>query len=147
MSLEIIGAVLLGTLLVFVIYSHFRLTKRTSAAGITKVEPNKQKEKGNMSDLQEIAERAEDYYDAYQRVKEFLLENEIFDQKMMIYFLLMGVVWTASKRGDTVTDEDAVIWLGLQEGDITGITGVPSLPGMNEIPLEEFLDYLNKNHF
>jgi hypothetical protein len=59
----------------------------------------------------------------------------------------MGVVWTATKRNEPITNEDAVIWLNLNEGDITGLTGVPNLPGMNEIPLEEFLDYLNKNHF
>jgi hypothetical protein len=146
MSPEMFGFVLFGLTLVCVIAVHKRLTARAKAANITEHEASTQEET-EMSNLQEVAERAEDYHDAYLKVRDFVLENEIQDEKLTIYFLLMGVVWTATKRNEPITNEDAVIWLNLNEGDITGLTGVPNLPGMNEIPLEEFLDYLNKNHF
>jgi|AntRauTorcE11898_2_1112593.scaffolds.fasta_scaffold11228_3 hypothetical protein len=95
-----------------------------------------------MKELQEVAERAQDYHDSVLLVKEYLADNGIDEQAKIFYFLLMGIVWTAMKRNEKVTDDDANIWLGLEPNTVTGMDGVDRLPEMADIPLDKFLEYL-----
>jgi len=97
--------------------------------------------------LQESAERAKDYHDSVMQVNKYLHLNHIDDPTKTMYFLLMGVVWTAMKRGDELSDEDTNIWLGLEDDTVLGIADIPVLREVAEVPLKDFLDYLKTNYF
>lgn len=98
-------------------------------------------------ELQEVKERAEDYHKVYIQIREFLRDNEITDGRTGAYFLLMGVAWLCVRRDEKITDEDAEIWLNFEPGTISGLTNAATPPGMEGIPLEDFLSYLKTTYF
>jgi len=99
-----------------------------------------------MVELQEVVERVEEYHNTVLSVKDYLRYNEIDEQAKILYFLLMGIVWTATKRNESITDADANVWLNLDDGTVQGIDGVETVPEMASVPLEDFLDYLRTTY-
>jgi hypothetical protein len=100
-----------------------------------------------LPELQEVKERVEDFHNVYIKITEFLRDNEITDGKTGAYFLLMGVAWLSVKRKEEITDEDAEIWLNFEPGTVSGLTNEALLPGLEEVPLDEFLCYLKNTYF
>lgn len=100
-----------------------------------------------LAELQEVKDRVEEYHDSIMRVKKYTEDNEVVDPKENVYFMLMGLVWTATGRNEAMTDEDAVIYLNLEEGVISGLTGVPVANELSHVPLEQYLDYLRDTYF
>jgi len=100
-----------------------------------------------LPELQETLDRAVDFHDTVLEVKGYIEVNEIVDQAHILYFLLMGMLWKATERNESLTDEDAECFLAIEPGTLTGVSGLPIIPEMSAIPLREYLDYLNETYF
>ena len=98
-------------------------------------------------ELQETLDRAVDYHKAVLEVKSYVDANDITEQAHILYFLLMGIVWKSTERGEKLLNEDAEIFLGIEPGGLTGVSELPALPNMSAIPLTEYLEYLNDTYF
>ena len=95
-----------------------------------------------------IGERAEEYFNSIQFAKEYVLSNEVVRTKSIVDCMLMSILWTASKRNDSLTEDDVCMYLNLNvdvdvnKGDIS----VAIVPEMKEWTLEEVLEYVNSIH-
>lgn len=91
----------------------------------------------------EIAERSQDYYDAIEFTKQYILDNEILDHNNIIDSVLLSILWCASKRNDYLTEEDVCLYLNVDEDIKEGDISVELVPEMKEWSLEEILEYVN----
>ena len=98
-------------------------------------------------ELQETFSRASDYHKTIQEVKEFAQEYNVVETKNIVYLIIMGMHWKASTRNEKLTNEDAEIFLNLEEGVLTGIDQLVKTPGMEFLPLNSFLDYYYQAFF
>lgn len=94
----------------------------------------------------EISKRTEEYYNAIQFAKEYVLNNDVVRAKSIVDCMLMSILWTASNRNDSLTEEDVCMYLNVDTEVKKGDISVAIVPEMKEWTLEEVLEYVNSIH-
>lgn len=94
----------------------------------------------------EISKRAEDYFEALEFAKEFVLRNEVIDNRSIVDCMLMSILWCASSRDDELTEEDVCMYLNVDAEVSKGDISVELVPEMKGWTLEEVLEYVNGIH-
>ena len=68
-------------------------------------------DKENLDYLNSISERVLAYDDIRAEVVQFLLDNKIRDVDLATDLFVMGFLWLASQRDETLTDDDLIMFL------------------------------------
>lgn len=105
-----------------------------------------------IEELKEVQERVHEYHDSLKEAANFAVEREIEDNRLILYFMMMGVVWTASARGEELTLADVEVFLNQNleaafDKQYIDSINFPSLKGLASVPLIEFLDYIHQSYF
>jgi len=92
--------------------------------------------------FKEIAERTQDYFDTLEFTKEYIAMHGISDHDGILDCVLLSILWCASKRQDSLTEEDVCVFLNVDETVEKGEISVEIAPEMREWSLEEILEYV-----
>lgn len=68
-------------------------------------------DKENVDYLNSISERVLAYDDIRAEVVQFLLDNKVSDIDIATDLFVMGFLWLANKRDETLTDDDLIMFL------------------------------------
>ena len=63
--------------------------------------------------LENIAERVTYYYEARQVGINFIVNNKIIDNNLIVEVLLITAIWSAYQRDEVLTDEEIAIFFGI----------------------------------
>lgn len=96
--------------------------------------------------LTQLSERAQDYHDALEFARDFVLDNRVTENRSVIDCLLMSILWCASKRDDELTEEDVCTFLNVDADVSKGDISVELVPEMKGWSLEEVLTYVNGSY-
>lgn len=96
--------------------------------------------------LSQVAERAQDYYDAFHTGKQHVLENNITNVHTATSCVLMSILWCASKRNDLLDEQDVCTYLNVDTEVNKGDIATEIIPELAGLPLEEILQYIVNNH-
>ena len=94
----------------------------------------------------QVSERAEEYFDALEFAKEYVLERRVLQNKGIIECMLMSILWVASNRDDNLTEEDVCMFLNVDTAVKKGDISVELVPEMKTWSLEQVLEYVNEIH-
>lgn len=72
-------------------------------------------DKENLDYLKGIAERINNYDDIRADVLEYVLDNEIKDIELATNLFVAGFLWNASRREETLSTEELIMFLGSEE--------------------------------
>lgn len=72
-------------------------------------------DKENLNYLKGIAERISDYDDIREYVLEYVLDNQIKDIELATNLFVAGFLWNASRREETLSTEELIMFLGSEE--------------------------------
>ena len=96
--------------------------------------------------LSQIGERAEEYFNALEFAKEYVLERQLSRNRGIIDCMLMSILWVASNRDDNLTEEDVCMYLNVDTEVKKGDISVELVPEMKTWSLQEVLEYVNGIH-
>lgn len=105
-----------------------------------------------IEELREVQERVHAYHDGIEQSLQFADRRSIDDNRLILYFMMMSILWTASSRRDEITIDDVEIYTNqdlranFDEKYVNSLQ-FPTLAGIDSIPLEEFLDYIHQTYF
>lgn len=92
--------------------------------------------------FKEISQRSQDYYDAVIHTKEYIQTKNLSTTKTMVDCILMSILWVASTRDESLTEEDVCIYLNVDAEVKKGDVSVEICPEMKQWSLDEVLDYV-----
>lgn len=93
--------------------------------------------------LSEISEKATEYYESLEFTKDYVIQNTDMQHETVTDCMLMSILWTASKRGDELTEDDVCVFLNIEPDCEPGDISVQIVPEMQGWSLEEVLEYVN----
>jgi len=96
--------------------------------------------------LSQVSERAQDYHEALEFARDFVLDHQVADNRSVIDCLLMSILWCASKRDDELTEEDVCMFLNVDAEVSKGDISVELVPELKGWSLEEILTYVNGSY-
>jgi hypothetical protein len=96
--------------------------------------------------LEQIAERSQEYFDALQFAKQYVLDNDILEKRRIIDCVLLSILWCASNRNDELTEDDVCTLLNVDVVVKKGEISVELVPEMKLWTLEEILEYAKGAH-
>jgi len=95
--------------------------------------------------LDQIGARVRSYHNAMTRAKEFVLENAIYDQSVIMNCIIMSLLWVAAVRNEELSEDELFTYLNL-EADLAEDKVIALAEPMKEWSLEEVLDYVVKTY-
>lgn len=101
--------------------------------------------------LFQLARRAKDYEQTRKRILKYIFRNKIDNSEMTIDLFIMGFLWTANKRNESLRERDIAMFLGEDE-DIDFISEINPIVEYvldNEqvnMEFEELLDKIVSNY-
>lgn len=94
--------------------------------------------------LENIAERVTYYYEARRTGIEFIVNNKILDNQLIVEVLLITAIWSAYQRQEVLTDEEIGIFFGITPNsgldDEEHHATVELHPDHTELTLNELLE-------
>ena len=95
--------------------------------------------------LAEICDRSIDYFNALEFAKDYVFNNKDLSKEHIVDCMLMSILWTASVRGESLTEEDVCTYLNIDVDVECGDISVSIIPEMEGWTLEEVLDYVSSS--
>lgn len=101
----------------------------------------------NVIYLENIAERVTYYNEARKKGANFIVDNKIVNKSLIVNILLMTAVWAAYQRQEVLTDDEVLIFFGLQaqEREEEFHTFLEIHPKHRELTLYELLEMTVEN--
>ena len=93
--------------------------------------------------LEQIGARVKSYHNAMTRAKEYVLENAIYDQSVIMNCIIMSLLWVAAVRNEELSEDELFTFLNL-EPDLAEDKTLKLADPMRDWSLEEVLDYVVK---
>jgi len=97
------------------------------------------------NELQKIASRVRTYTNAVFRAHDYVEENAILDVYIATNLLTISILWVAAVRGETLTDEDLCMFLGIEDTSGLGVQEVNLKEKFHDWSLDEVLDFAYNN--
>lgn len=94
--------------------------------------------------LNSIATRVSNYYHAISKTRQFLINNQVYDPDIAVNCTIMSILWAAAVRGDVVTEQDLLTFLGFEENTSSDVS-VALAPDMHSWSLDDVLEYVIKH--
>ena len=95
--------------------------------------------------LDQIGSRIKAYYNAMNRAKDFIFENEIYDNSLAMECIVMSLLWVAAVRDEKLSEEELFMFLNL-ETELADNKTINIADSMKDWALEEVLRYVVDNY-
>lgn len=95
--------------------------------------------------LENIGARVKSYHNGINRAKDFVLDNNIYDQSLVMNCIIMSILWVAAVRGEKLSESELFMFLDLEE-ELSESKIIEMDPKMGEWGLEEVLLYVMENY-